>query len=789
MRISILSICVCLVSLTTAAQQPALSLIPMPVEMKQLEGSYLLKSKITVSNTLPSQEWPVLYKYFSNEMKRYGISVSEAAKGKRGDIDFSMTRMPTSGKPAYKLTVGTEGVTISSNFNESAFNAMQTFFQLLPTDLKAAKNIPFVEIFDYPRFDYRGLHFDVSRHFYPVSYVKKYIDFIAMHKMNYFHWHLTDDQGWRIEIKKYPLLTSVGGWRNGTIIGRYPGTGNDGKKYGGFYTQEEIKEVVKYAAERYITIIPEIEMPGHSSAAIAAYPELSCFPEEPTIKYFPKNCKWFGDTTGKKVQQTWGVFDDVYCAGKENTFQFNQDVLDEVMELFPSTYIHVGGDECPKSNWKRCPDCQKRMKDNKLKDEHELQSYFIQRIEKYLNSKGRKLIGWDEILEGGLAPNASVMSWRGEEGGIAAAKQNHTVVMTPGNPVYFDHTQSQNEDSITIGGYNPIEKVYAYEPVPKELNATQAKFVLGAQANMWTEYMKNTRKVEYMLFPRISALSEVLWSPKEKRNWDDFQQRLLLQFKRYDLWRINYSKAYFDLKATVMPTDNFSGVRWKLETNQAGAEIKYITHYAGRPYELSFAEGTVYTSPIEIRSNMLVAAISQINKKTVSNPVYETLHFNKATGKKITLTKEASEKYPGDGAFTLVNGVINEKGFARSREFLGFNGTDCEAVIDLGSSQEINYVTVHTLNRTASWIWRPLTAEVFGSADGRTWTSLKLTDDLEQSSKETGKGKMIMEFETRSVRYVKVVIQNWGEIPAGNPGAGSKPWLFVDEIEVNLKVN
>ncbi|HMK25307.1 MAG TPA: family 20 glycosylhydrolase, partial [Chitinophagaceae bacterium] len=564
--------------------------------------------------------------------------------------------------------------------------------------------------------------------------------------------------------------TSVGAWRDGTIIGRYPGTGNDNIHYGGFYTQEEIKDVVKYAAERYITVIPEIEMPGHSMAALAAYPQLGTWPD-----------------SVYKVSQTWGI-NGVYnnvLNPSEYTFNFLQDVLDEVMQLFPAEYIHIGGDECSKKWWHESAFCQQLMKEKGIKDEDGLQSYFIQRMEKYINSKGKKIIGWDEILEGGLAPNATVMSWQGEKGGIEAAKQNHDVIMTPGNPVYFDHTQSQNEDSVTIGGYNPIEKVYAYEPIPKELNAEQAKYVLGAQANMWTEYMGNTRKVEYMLFPRLSALSEVLWSPKESRNWDDFQKRLLVQFKRYDLWKANYSKAYFDLHATILSSDSSNTVRWKLESKQPGTQIKYITHYAGRPYELSFSEGTPYTSPVEIRSTMLIAAIGLINGKPVSNPVYETFHFNKATGRKITLTNPASDKYPGDGAFTLVNGVINEKGFARSREFLGFNGTNCEAVIDLGILEPISYVAVNTLNRTSSWIWRPLTAEVFGSADGINWNSLKLTDDFEETKDGTGKGKMVMSFKATYVRYVKIVVTNWGNIPAGNPGAGSKPWLFVDEIEVN----
>jgi hexosaminidase len=362
--------------------------------------------------------------------------------------------------------------------------------------------------------------------------------------MNYFHWHLTDDQGWRIEIKKYPALMSVGAYRNGTIVGRFPGKGNDNTQYGGYYTQDEVKEIVQYAADRYITVVPEIEMPGHASAAIAAYPWLSCFPDKPTV--IARTEAATGGNQGiKKVQETWGVFDDVFCAGNDSTFLFLQNVLDEVLPLFPSKYIHVGGDESPKTHWKKCPRCQARIKAEGLKDEHQLQSYFVQRMEKYLNNKERTLIGWDEILEGGLAPNAVVMSWRGEKGGIAAAKQKHFVIMTPGKPVYFDHTQSKKEDSVTIGGYNPLEAVYAYEPVPKELNKDDAKYIMGAQANLWTEYIKYPGKAEYMIFPRLSALSEVLWSPKEKKNWKDFEKRLQLQFKRYDLWKANYSREYF----------------------------------------------------------------------------------------------------------------------------------------------------------------------------------------------------------------------------------------------------
>ncbi|MEI9947304.1 MAG: beta-N-acetylhexosaminidase [Chitinophagaceae bacterium] len=534
-------------SLALFSQQ--LNIVPQPVSVKQpkiaakfsinsntvivLEGSNLEKTAGYLND--------YLQQFYSLQLKIVSTTSSNNA------IRLNYERLDAPVEGAYIMTVDSKGIYISGDNETGIFYGIQTFIQLLPVGndkLKTTNNkldIPFVSIEDQPRFKYRGMHLDVARHFFPVSFVKKYIDYLAFHKLNIFHWHLTDDQGWRIEIKKYPKLTSVGGYRNGTIIGRYPGKGNDGIRYGGFYTQEEIKEVVKYAADHYITVIPEIEMPGHASAAIAAYPELSCFPNESTKH--SKETAWSGDTTGKQVQQTWGVFEDVFCAGKENTFQFLENALDEVVPLFPSKYIHIGGDESPKDNWKRCPNCQQRIKDNHLKDEHQLQSYFIQRMEKYLNNKGKTIIGWDEILEGGLAPNAVVMSWRGEQGGIEAAKQKHNAIMTPGNPVYFDHSQTRNEDSVTIGGYNPLEKVYAYEPVAKEMNASDAKYVLGAQANLWTEYILYPSKVEYMVFPRMAALSEVLWGPKAKKDWNGFQKRLEVQFKRYEMWKVSYGSV------------------------------------------------------------------------------------------------------------------------------------------------------------------------------------------------------------------------------------------------------
>jgi hexosaminidase len=515
------------------------------------------------------------------------------------------------------------------------------------------------------------------------------------------------------------------------------------------------------------------------------------------------------------VQQTWGVFDDVFCAGQEKTFSFLQEVIDEVLALFPSKIIHVGGDECPKENWKRCPNCQLRMKESKLKDEHELQSYFIQRMEKYLNSKGRTLMGWDEILEGGLAPNAMVMSWRGEKGGIEAAQQNHDVVMTPGNPVYFDHTQSENEDSVTIGGYNPIEKVYAYEPIPAALNEEQGKHVLGAQANMWTEYMKNTKKVEYMLFPRIAALSEVLWSKKENKSWSDFEQRLMTQFKRYDLWKANYSKAYFDLKATVSQNDKLEGVKWNFSSKIQN--IAYTIDYTkkalykdtirvGHPKEpTKFFKNKIINPgdtidvkgvsvpyreyyPISESGKYTINAYRQIPRKDsyhfMSEPtpftsITQQFIFNKATGKKITLEKQASKSYPGDGPFTLVNGVQNEKGMSRTKEFLGFSGDDCIATIDLGKEENILFIKVHYLHHPGSWIHQPSTVSISVSADGNNFQPVVI------SNPTIANNEAINEFlQPAKARFVKIHIANYGTIPAGNPGAGSKAWLFVDEIEV-----
>ena len=435
----------------------------------------------------------------------------------------------------YIMDITSRRILIKGDNAVGVFYGIQSLRQLLPPELEKPElaaglhnvRVSNIYIEDYPQFAYRGMHLDVARHFFDVDFIKKFIDLIALHKMNTFHWHLTEDQGWRIEIKKYPLLTEISAWRDETLIGHggRPPFEYDGKRYGGFYTQDDVREIVAYAAERHITVIPEIEMPGHATAVLAAYPDLGC-------------------TGGPyEVITRWGVFEDVFCAGNDDTFEFLEDVLTEVIELFPSQYIHIGGDECPKTRWKECPKCQARIQEEGLADEYELQSYFIRRIENFLLGKGRNIIGWDEILEGGLAPQATVMSWRGVRGGIEAAQMGHDVIMTPTSHCYFDYYQADPENEpLAIGGYLPLSRVYEFNPIPLDLTEEQAKHIMGGQGNVWTEYMKTSDHVEYMAFPRAIALAEVLWTPNRKHNFDDFTQRLNHHFKRLDALGVNYFK-------------------------------------------------------------------------------------------------------------------------------------------------------------------------------------------------------------------------------------------------------
>ncbi|MFH1000087.1 MAG: family 20 glycosylhydrolase [Bacteroidota bacterium] len=516
------------------------SLIPLPYNVREGSQGFVIneKTRIIYSGKDIEVSAFLLQKYIA-QLIGYPIEVIAQTEAKNLDnviLLSTLSHEERLGLDGYRLMVDKNKAILSANDDKGVFYGVQTLYQLFDIQKLTEEElqIPPLRIWDEARFSYRGMHLDVCRHFFDVEFIKHYLDLMAYYKFNTFHWHLTEDQGWRIEIKKYPKLTEIGAWR----------TEEDGSRYGGFYTQEEIKEVIEYAKDLHITIIPEIEMPGHSRAALAAYPGLSC--------------------NGNKLEvpSNWGVFEDIYCAGNEKTFEFIQNVLDEVIALFPGEYIHIGGDEAPKSRWENCPKCQSRIQKEGLKNEHELQSYFIKRIDKYLTSKGKKLIGWDEILEGGLAENATVMSWRGMEGGIEAARHGNQVVMTPTSHCYFDYYQADKAfEPKAIGGYLSLKKVYDFEPVPSDLFTEQKALILGAQGNVWTEYIHTPSEVEYMLLPRMLALSEVLWGKKDSKDWPAFQKRLQDHFKLFSKKEISFSKGTyrltFDLKHDTVKNQNF----------------------------------------------------------------------------------------------------------------------------------------------------------------------------------------------------------------------------------------
>jgi len=573
------------VTLSLSAQTDEnLGIIPAPVSVEKKAGSFKLdKTVVLISNETPNAATADMLNAFIAEKGGFALRTTKEGGTAQRSIVLSSAGAEKLPEEGYELAVNAKTITVTGK-GAGLFYGVQSLMQMMPEKKGQEIEVPASLVKDYPRFKYRGMHLDVGRHTFPVSFIKKYIDLMATYKLNNFHWHLTEDQGWRIEIKKYPKLTSIGSVRTGTIIGHHPGVTTDNTPYKGFYTQDEVKEVVAYAAKKFINVIPEIELPGHSSAAIAAYPQLSCFPERDT--YIDPKAPWAGSRKGKQVQQTWGVFDDVF-APTAYTFGFLEDVLDEVIALFPSKYIHIGGDESPKEYWKESAFCQQLIKEKGLKDEHGLQSYFIQRIEKYINSKGRSIIGWDEILEGGLAPNATVMSWRGVEGGIAAAKLNHDVIMTPAsNGLYVDQAQSKSADEpVNIGGVDPYSRIYAYDPVPAGLTADQKKFIMGVQANLWTEYIESAQKVEYMVLPRMFALSEIAWSPVERKDLKNFsEERIPLHLARLDKTTTNYWVP----TPIGQPEEAVEGanVTLNLKSPVTGAKI-YYTLDNTRPSEIS----------------------------------------------------------------------------------------------------------------------------------------------------------------------------------------------------------
>ncbi|WP_347922162.1 family 20 glycosylhydrolase [Pontimicrobium sp. SW4] len=727
-----------------------LLIIPQPSEEIVNQGQFILNSSTGIS-------YDDTFKISAEFLKSFIQDGSNIKLEGSNLISFIKDENLTN--EGYSLEILPKSINIKAKTDQGAFYAVQSLRQLLPSEFEnnTFKNnkaaIPCATIKDEPQFKYRGMHLDVGRHMFSIDFIKKYIDALAMLKMNTFHWHLTEDQGWRIEIKKYPKLQEVAAYRNETLIGHYSDQPHqfDGKKYGGYYTQEEIKDVVVYAQSRFVTVIPEIELPGHAQAAIAAYPELGCTREQ------------------VDVATKWGVFEDIYCP-KEETFTFLEDVLDEVLALFPSEYIHIGGDEAPKTRWKNCDHCQALIKKEDLKDEHELQNYFITRIEKYLNNKGRQIIGWDEILEGGLAPNATVMSWRGFNGAIEAAKQHHNVILTPGSHCYFDHYQSENKDEpIAIGGFLPLEKVYSFDPIPEELTQEEVKYVLGAQGNVWTEYMKTSQHIEYMVFPRILALSEVVWSYPEQRNYKEFVSRVEHFHKRLDALNINYANHLYEIEGKLVTKND--KLAYQLETSSKEKTIRYT---------LDGTEPTInssaYSSPILItESTTLKAAVFNTESK-LGDTFSQDINLHKAVGKQITINKEPHKSYPGSGAAGLVNGISGSDSRYGDKEWLGFSGEDIEITFDLGEETDINSIETRFHNGQGQWIYAPKQIAISYDNNEESIIAIPSSGELLVPLNIIKVGK---------AKTIRLSIPNYGVIPEGKQGAGNKAWTFIDEIIVN----
>ena len=725
------------------------SIIPKPLSQKIGNGSFIFNNDVAIVSEPKLQEVSNYFTLYLKDNYNFELSNNNSTKKITFKIDDSINN-----DEGYELNVSKNDITIKSKHAKGAFYAVQSLIQLLPlpSDLNSFK-ILCLRIKDQPQFTYRGMHLDVGRHFFSVDFIKKYIDLMARLKMNTFHWHLTEDQGWRIEIKKYPKLQEIAAFRKETLIGHYNDQPHqfDGKPYGGFYTQEQIKEVVAYAKTRQVTIIPEIEMPGHSQAAIAAYPELGCSGEQ------------------VEVATKWGVFDEVYCP-KESTFKFLEDVIDEVVALFPGKYIHIGGDEAPKTNWKNCEYCQKLIKKEGLKDEHGLQSYFIARMEKYINSKGKQIIGWDEILEGGLAPNATVMSWRGTSGAVQAAKEGHDVILTPGSHCYFDHYQSENENEpLAIGGFLPLEKVYHFNPIPEELSEEESKYVLGAQGNVWTEYMQTEKQVEYMAFPRAIALSEVLWSSPKHKNYSDFIHRLEQYQKRLDQLEVNYANHIYSVKGELI--NSKGNLAYQLSTTSSSYLIYYST-------DKSFPS-KLYSTPITLDASMHIKAVVLNSKKTPLGAVFQQkINLHEGVGAKISINKEPHPAYNAGGKNALINGISGNNKRYGDKEWLGFSGEDIIVTIEFDNPKNIKTISTRFYNGKGQWIYAPNEIGFsFYLEDGKTVNDISILEE---------KNNLLVnysyELKSTAVKKLDIIVKNYGTIPEGKQGAGHKAWTFIDEI-------
>ena len=773
MKKLLLTLAAGIVLCSCGSHDPQIAIVPYPNHLETGRGTYRVTDRpVTCDSRTDERTQRAVVGFAARLATVTGgtnpVTVADEvpASGIRFVTDESL---PAEG---YELNVDGEGIEVRASQFPGFLYALQSLEQLLPAAVygtepapDAAWEVPCVKIADAPRFAYRGMHLDVARHFFSVDEVKRYIDVMAIHKLNTLHWHLTDDQGWRIEIKRYPELTAVGSIRKATVVRKEWGT-YDGTPYGGFYTQDEIRDVVKYAADRGVTVIPEIDLPGHMLAALTAYPELGC-------------------TGGPyEVWGRWGVADDVLCPGREKTFEFLEGVLTEVMELFPSEYIHIGGDECPKVRWEKCPRCQAKIRQLGLKDdgehtaEHYLQSYVTDRIGKFLAQHGRRIIGWDEILEG-IAPSAAlVMSWRGSEGGIAAAKLGHDVIMTPNSHFYFDYYQSLDTDAepFGIGGYIPMEQVYSYDPAFPELTPEQQKHILGVQANLWTEYVLSDEHLEYMLLPRLAALSEVQWCQPETKDWNRFIGSFRMD-EIYSQMGYEFAKHIFGVTASYAVDPEKGGVVMTL-TTQGGAPIRYTLDGSDPT-----ASSPLYKAPVTIGESCTFKAAAL--REGMQTPVYtRKFDFNKATGRRIALNAAPTLKYTYGGASLLVDGYRGGPVYSNGA-WIGFLNEPLDVTIDMQGAKPYSAVTVESLVEKGEWVFPPSSVGVYLSDDGSEFTEAALMSvPQETAGSPDGVKPFKVLFPETSARYLRVVARTVDPIPAWHGAAGQKAHMFVDEIIV-----
>ena len=685
---------------TQQLPQASYDIIPQPKEV-QLDdnGTFELSSRTKIYFEKELDREAQFLKEYVNDIRHVDLACEEY-KGQSNGIVLKLAPDYSERAETYEISITPKQVIVHGSDAAGVFYGIQTLRKSLPIE-EGAVALPCGTIRDWPNFGYRGMHLDPCRHFMDLDSVKIYLDMMALHNMNQFHFHLSEDQGWRIEIKKFPELTEIGAYRNGTVIG-HNGNLYDTIRHGGFYTQEELKDLIQYAAERHINIIPEIDLPGHMQAALACYPQLGC-------------------TGGPyEVWRRWGVSEDVLCAGNEEAMRFVEDVLNEVMDVFHSPYIHIGGDECPKVRWEQCPKCQAKIKELGIQgDEHfskedYLQSYVMNRMAKVVEARGRRVIGWDEILEGNVSETAIIMSWRGTEGGIEAARKGHDVIMAPSSHLYFDYYQSEDiaSEPECIGGYLPVERVYEFQPLPQELTPEQQKHIIGVQANIWTEYIASFHHVQYMAMPRMDALTELQWNNPQERDFETFVERCRKMAQLYDLYHYNYATHIFNPQV------------WA-----------------------------------------------------------DTVAPNLATHKPITLRQQPVEKYAYEGAEQLVDGALG-RGAYNSGRWLGFCGYALDAVVDLEQAVEMKRVRFHALTNKGAWIYNPSQVKVLVSDDGENFREVGGKEfPISTWADRDGIFAYELELEPLTTRYVEVVIEG-RDLPEDHSGYGNPAWLFVDEIEI-----